>query len=139
MIGKAYLNLQDAETILTKYYEKEYERFTDFEIQFDVEERCNTSRDWDGSYDYYKTNEICALIKLKRKIGDIVTSFEVKKDKAELTQDLLNELKKLYQDEEFDVSDLYFPTFKRNVINLKEKVSLYFKDKKNIKLEKRIG
>ncbi len=130
----AHISLKDAEGILTKHYEKEYENFTNFQINYSLQKRTESYTDWGGWSDTYTYYEIQADITFQNKIGEVVTTFEVTKSKKELTDDLTCGLRELYASEDFDISSVSLPTTEKDKLSLDAQVSIFFN--KGKKLEK---
>lgn len=132
----AYISLEDAEKILTNHYQQEYQNFSNFKINYEFEEKWNTYHDCDGSLDSTKYYELEAKVTFQRKINDIITTIEIKKTNEELKKDLKDGLNELYNDEDFNVSYVWFPHFNKKPSELDKKVTIDFTKPKNISLVK---
>ncbi len=131
------ITLGSALEVLRKRYEKEYERFDDVLVSFDLKSRMHTYTDWGG----FTESEIYYLFYAKityfKKIKDLILSNSVVKDIDELENDLIDELKKIYDDEEFVVSNVSFPEYDNNNYELDDDVNIDFEEIKTKKLVKK--
>ena len=131
------IKLGSALEILRKRYEKEYERFEDVTVFFDLTSRIHTYTDWGGFTESETYYLFYGKIFFYKRIGDITLSNYVKKDIKDLEKDLIDELRKIYVDDEFIVSKVSFPEYDSNNYNIDDEVDVTFEEIKNKKLVKK--
>ncbi len=86
--------------------------------------------DWGGIVEteiYYGLN---AVITYNKMIGSIVAKSTITRGESSLKEDLLDELQKVYSDEELVVSNVKLPRFSSDDgVNYDKEVDIYFKEK----------
>ena len=133
------MNLQDALDILKRRYEREYCGFDNIYIDIKTEKCTGVSRDWGGFEDYYTYYAIYADISFEKRIGTITIKNQIRKTSEDLKDDLKEELSELFKDEEYSVFSIYLPSFKDYTINYDREVEIFFENKKEKSLNKKIN
>lgn len=125
----ANIKLKSALDILKRKYEKEYAKYTSVDVVFDLEYLTHTYTDWGGFTDTDEYYALYANIYLSKQIGDIVAEGCIKKDATNLKSDLINELRKVFFDDEYEIYSVDLPEYNTNKIDLDSDVSIWFNEK----------
>lgn len=131
----AKMNLYDALSILQKRYEREYSNYINVDVSYGKEFNYGSYSSWSDNYYIYYT--LCLNISFSKKVGDTIINYNIKKSKKELKSDLLDELKVLFSDDNYDISKIILPTCGIDKIDYNEEIKILFTEKSNNKVLKK--
>lgn len=126
----ATISLRSAVELLNKRYKRILGEKNNVKVKYKLEQYLSSYSDWGGIVEteiYYGLN---AVITYNKMIGSIVAKSTITRGESSLKEDLLDELQKVYSDEELVVSNVKLPRFSSDDgVNYDKEVDIYFKEK----------
>ncbi len=120
------ISMSDAVKILKNYYMKEYGKYNNLSIDFYLKYYDRSYTDEYGFNEEDKGYELYCEMNYIKVINDITLQGIIKKDTYEIRDDLYEELKRIYKDDEYEIYNFGFPKFKGPNIDLDSTIKLYF-------------
>jgi hypothetical protein len=127
------IDLETVKEFLKMHYKKIYPNCDDIEVHYYLEKETRCFDD-----ELYTVYPLCAKIDIIKKIGNAVTRAGVIIENDDLEKELQEELAILYNTDEYELSLVIVPEFKKSKINTNdEEIKLIFKKRKEKELIKK--
>lgn len=126
---KATISLKEALDILEEKYKKEYDNGKEVKVKFYPAYYSYSYTDWGGFTEDYSCYVVNSEIKYIKLFGSLVANGSITKNCEEIKKDLIDELRKNYCNDEYEIKSLGLPSFKTNELNYEKEVEIWFGEK----------
>lgn len=120
------ISMSNVLKILKNRYKKEYENYNNLSIDIYLKDYYRSYTDEYGFNEEEKGYELCCEISYNKIINNIILNGMIRKEDDEIKSDLYEELRKIYDDDEYKVDYFRLPEFKSPNIDLDSSIIIYF-------------